>query len=191
MSREAVKSAIGVAPIVYIPNFITNPDDVFEALWDNLDWVHRTPRRREYWTNILNKDYTYGNEISGGSYVAQPSNATVDHVAALLSPVVGFDYEGCFLNGYSESRSGLEWHADISPDIDHTRPIAVVSVGGPRAIQFMKKDEHHSEKTELILESGSLLLMNAGMQDTHLHRIPKAGYEVNPRISLTYRSLKR
>ena len=30
----------------------------------------------------------------------------------------------------------------------------------------------------------------AGMQGEYYHRIPKAGYEVEPRISLTYRALK-
>ena len=40
---------------------------------------------------------------------------------------------------------------------------------------------------KLWLESGSLCLMAPGMQDTHLHRIPKASYNCGPRISLTFR----
>lgn len=43
------------------------------------------------------------------------------------------------------------------------------------------------EITKLKLAHGSLCLMHAGMQDTHQHRIPKAGFECGPRISLTFR----
>lgn len=178
------------APVTYIPNFVSNSDEVFERLWNELAWVHRTARRREYWTNKFNRSYSYGSEVSGGSYEPQPSHPVIDDVTALLVPVVGFEYEACFLNGYPEARSGLEWHADDDVNIDQSRPIAVVTVGGARAIQFKEKGAPNSDKEEVMLEPGSLLLMHSGMQDTHYHRIPKAGYVIKkPRISLTYRGL--
>jgi len=37
------------------------------------------------------------------------------------------------------------------------------------------------------LGHGSLCLMHAGMQDTHQHRIPKAGFICGARVSLTFR----
>jgi alkylated DNA repair dioxygenase AlkB len=40
-----------------------------------------------------------------------------------------------------------------------------------------------------MLSHGSLLIMPAGSQFTHRHKIPKAGRKVNPRISLTFRGL--
>lgn len=188
------------APVTYIPDFVSNPDAVFEQLWNELAWVHRTPRRREYWTNKFDAPYTYGSEMTGGSYEPQPAHPVIDMVTELLIPVVGFEYEACFLNGYPEARSGLEWHADMREEndgIDQTRPIAVVTVGGGRIIEFVEKEylpmgktAINEAKTSVMLEPGSLLLMHAGMQGTHVHRIPKAGYVIDkPRISLTYRSL--
>jgi alkylated DNA repair dioxygenase AlkB len=41
----------------------------------------------------------------------------------------------------------------------------------------------------LTLEHGSILIMKPGMQQTHQHRIPKAGFRCGPRISLTFRGL--
>ncbi len=41
--------------------------------------------------------------------------------------------------------------------------------------------------TKLKLGHGSLCLMQPGMQDTHQHRIPKAGFQCGERISLTFR----
>jgi len=63
-----------------------------------------------------------------------------------------------------------------------------VTVGGGRDIEFLDKES--GRKVRIFLEPGSLFLMKAGMQDTHYHRIPKAGFVVTkPRISLTYRGL--
>lgn len=187
MSKEKIPSAIGVTPVDYFEGFVSN-DSWFDTLWNDLDWIHRTPRRREYWTNDLSASYTYGTELSGGSYDSQPTHPIIEEVKGLLEPIVGFRYNACFLNGYSESRSGLEWHSDNSPNIDHTRPIAIVTLGEGRAIQL--KEIGGSQKYEVFLEEGSLMLMRAGCQQTHLHRIPKAGYQIKrPRVSLTFRSL--
>ena len=51
---------------------------------------------------------------------------------------------------------------------------------GKRALPVIEK---------LLLGNGSLCLMQPGMQDTHQHRIPKAGKVVGKRISLTFRGV--
>ena len=177
-----------MAPIKYIKGFIPNPDEMFETLWNELAWVNRTHRRIEYWTNIYDRPYTYGSGEGARTYEAQPTHPLVEEVKALLEPEVGFLYEACFLNGYAAKENGLEWHADDDPNIDHSRPIAVVTVGGGRDIEFMVQGDK-STKQRVFLEPGSLLLMLPGMQSTHFHRIPKAGFEAKPRISFTYRGL--
>ena len=175
------------APVSYKPGFLRDPDAAFEALWNGLDWERRTHRRIEYWTNTLDRPYTYGSGLGARTYEPRPTHPVITEVSELLHGELGFTYEGCFLNGYENSRSGLTWHADDDDKIDHTRPIAVVTVGGGRMIQFLNKAT--GEKGEQFLEPGSLLLMAPGMQDTHLHQIPKVGHEVKPRISLTFRGL--
>jgi alkylated DNA repair dioxygenase AlkB len=107
--------------------------------------------------------------VGARTYYPRESHIFVETINDLLVEIVGDRYEGCFLNGYENERDALGWHADDDPNIDHGRSIAVVTVGAGRAIQFMEKE--------------------AGMQDTHLHRIPKVGRKVEPRISLTYRGL--
>jgi alkylated DNA repair dioxygenase AlkB len=104
----------------------------------------------------------------------------------------------------------LGWHTDNDPGINHERPIAVVSFGSRRDIMvrpIVSRDPIISasrvmetatrgfdndlpETVERInLTNGSLFLMDAGMQQTHQHRIPKAGEKRGPRVSLTFRSL--
>ena len=175
-------------PVTYTPNFIADSDTVFDMLWNELDWERRefTPRR-EYWTNTFERPYTYGRDIGARTYYPRPSHVMIDTVSDKLEEYLGFRYIACFLNGYENGKDALGFHSDDDPGIDHSRPIAVVTVGAGRMIQFMEKAT--GEKGEQFLEPGSLLLMLPGMQDTHLHRIPKAGYIVKPRISLTFRSL--
>jgi alkylated DNA repair dioxygenase AlkB len=176
-------------PVDYKPGFISNPDAVFAALWAELDWERRenTPRR-EYWTNVFERSYTYGSGNGERTYEPRVTHPAIEEVSTALEAELGFKYEGCFLNGYEDASDSLGPHADDDPAIDHSRPIAVVTVGGGRDIEC--RAMIGGPKLRVFLEPGSLFLMRPGMQSTHLHRIPKAGFIVKtPRISLTFRGL--
>ncbi len=175
-------------PVTYIPNFIPNSDMVFDDLWNQLDWERRT-RRREYWTNEFNRPYSYSKNLGVRTYEARPTHPRIEEVKAALKVYLGFEYEGCFLNGYETNRDALGHHSDDDTGIDHDYPIAVVTVGQARKIEFM---ELATLKTgSQLLEGGSLLLMHAGMQQTHTHAIPKSGHNhMKSRVSLTFRKLK-
>ena len=95
-------------------------------------------------------------------------------------------FEVCFLNGYEDQKDHLGWHADDSPEMDDARPIGIISLGAEREIWFCPQDDK-AAVTRIKLEHGSLCLMLPGMQDTHFHRIPKAGFVCGERISLTFR----
>ena len=188
-----------MSPVTYIPNLISNPGDWFSRLWTELSWEQRPDApRKEYWTNTLNRSYTYGRGLGTRTYEPQPTHPLIVEGERLIQSYSNCGFEGCFLNGYEASRNWLGWHADDDPNIDHTRPIAVITVGQGRNIQFREVLEPPSETNRkgtygpvetVMLEPGSLLLMHAGMQFTHQHRIPKADFEAKPRISLTYRGL--
>jgi alkylated DNA repair dioxygenase AlkB len=101
----------------------------------------------------------------------------------------GVWFEGCFMNLYENGTDALGWHADDDPKINHEKPIAVVSLGSWRSISLRSNDKTwHAQR---ILDPGSLLMMPAGSQQTHQHKIAKASdmARATPRISLTFRSL--
>lgn len=179
---------------IYIKEFIS-PENHFKRLWDELSWEQRSDApRREYWTNTLNRSYTYGHGAGIRTYLPQETHPIIEYITEKLKDELGFVYEGCFLNGYESERNSLGWHADDDSGIDHLFPISVVSLYGDgpkngfRAIQT--KMIGYPDVTEYMLDDGSLFIMDAGMQHTHMHRIPKAGYKTKPRISLTFRKLK-
>lgn len=208
------------SPVTYIPSFGLVPEYGFRILWDELEWLNVTDRRREYWTNWWNRDYTYGKGEYARTYKAQKEHWLIGSIADAVQRETGLAYNACFLNGYETGKHALGWHADDDPAIDHKQAIAVVTlydgevcpvefvearngskmlsptvkgVPGERVLQVMPKEPKTPDNPEVetfSLGNGSLLLMGAGMQQTHLHQVPKAtGYATRPRISLTYRRL--
>ena len=184
--------------VAYYPGFVSNPNTWFSTLWQDLAWERRPDApRREYWTTLRNQPYTYGRGAGVRTYAPQPDHALIIEGRNAIAEQYGFLLEGCFLNGYETARDWLGWHSDDDPGIDHTKPIAIITVGQGRAIQFRTIIEPFGNGSKgvfgdpetLMLEPGSLCLMPAGMQFSHQHRIPKAGMAVKPRISLTYRGL--
>lgn len=186
---------------MYIKNFIadTAADRMFHELWNDLNWERRPDApRREYWTNAFNRDYTYGKGAGVRTYSAQAAHSAITLIGLelLVHQEVLTDFEGCFLNGYEGARDWLGWHSDDDPGIDHTKPIAIVTLYNdptkkPREIQIRHADGHGGwlPVESIALEHGSLYLMKPGMQFTSQHRIPKAGFECADRISLTFRGL--
>lgn len=174
-------------PIVYTPEFIKKPDLAFEALWNELDWVrHGLVPRREYYSNDIDAAYSYGKADFARVYPTQPWHPEMREIQQKVQDALGVTLEVCFLNGYEHNRDQLGWHADDSPEMDDTRPIAIVTLGAERDIMFATK--HNRDQVErLKLQHGSLCIMPAGMQETHVHRIPKADRVVGARISLTFR----
>lgn len=174
-------------PITYVPKFISNPDEVFESLKNDLAWVKRgsTPRL-EYYFNSVNVPYVYGSGQGVREYLPQPNHKEIEKILNVLEKENESKFEVCFLNRYLNQSDHLGWHADDSPEMDDNRPIAIISLGVEREIWFCPKDDK-TNVTKLKLEHGSLCLMHPGMQDTHLHRIPKASFECGERISLTFR----
>lgn len=183
------------APVAFFPDFLDEQEAAvaFVLLRDQLDWVRRDGApRSEYWTNTFDRPYTYGRDAGRRTYAAQPAHRQIDAVRAQIERETGHFLEGCFLNLYHDGSDSLGWHADDDPGIDHDRPILVLTLGAGRDIAFKPQISGAHPQT-LHLDPGSLLVMQAGMQHTHLHAIPKI--KVDPhltgaRISLTFRGLR-
>jgi alkylated DNA repair dioxygenase AlkB len=210
-----MKGKVMSAPYVYIPNAIPEGDAtrMFSALWTELDWIkHDDAPRREYWANTFDRSYTYGRGAGVRTYAPQPNHPVIDEVRVILMETGEFAtfHEGCFLNGYKDERDSLGWHTDDDPGIDHDRSIVSVTLydgpvvppnwtkaakhpnhGNPaaRSIQVMPIGGTKADVVDRPLNHGSFLIMKPGMQSTHLHRIPKAGFIARPRISMTFRGL--
>lgn len=182
------------APVVYVPGFAQSVGmdgaTVLDRLWDGLPWEQRADApRRECWMNDFDAPYTYGRGAGERTYLARPWDPIVDDLRHAINRRMDERLNCCFANGYKDETEHLSWHSDDSPEIDPARPIAVVSFGAEREICFRPIGQKGPATGRLLLQHGSLLLMLAGMQQTHQHSIPKPGRPMGRRVSLTYRGL--
>jgi len=206
------------APVRYYPRYwdlTKDPYGFAQQLWDELEWVDVAGNRREYYMSDINETYSYGSGSRVRIYQPQPWHPILKHIQEHLQEMLGVRLESCVVNGYANERHALGWHADDSPEMDNARPIAVVSYGAPREIWFRsyradaicvscgahyghslvcqdasKRVALKGDTEKLLLETGSLLVMEPGMQLTHQHRIPKCSHACDVRVSLTFRGWK-
>lgn len=177
--------------VTYTPGFLADPSKAFEALWTELAWERRgvTPRR-EYYCNEVGVPYAYGIAPFTREYKPKPWHPVILAIKTAVEAARGMKFEVAFLNGYEDGRDHLGAHADDSPEMDDDREIIIVTLLGSdkdaREIWFMP-NENMKDVYKLKLENGSMCVMAAGMQDSHKHRIPKAGFVCGPRISITFR----
>ena len=182
-------AALGfAAPVAYAPEFAT--DINFEAMDRAILWEQRVdaPRAESYYAETT-IPYTYGQGRGERTYFPHMEwSPLLAHLKARVEEALGERFELLFCNRYADARQHLGWHADDSVSVDPNRPIPVLSFGAEREIQFRENGKGDTVES-LKLKSGSLLVMKAGMQQTHQHRIPKVGHLCGPRISLTFRGL--
>jgi alkylated DNA repair dioxygenase AlkB len=185
------KRELDCIPVTYYPGCIPKSDQYFETLKSTLDWVRidKTPRS-EYYANDFNEPYTYGAKDFARTYQPQPWTGAMLRIRGMVETLIGSQFEVVFLNYYKDQSDHLGWHSDNSPEMDDGRPIVIVSFGVARDIWFAPIGDL-SDKTVLNLGHGSIAVMHPGMQDTHMHRIPKASFMCGERISLTFRGYNK
>lgn len=175
---------------IYIPGFVPKEiaDAEFARMWDELAWERRADApRREYWQNNYDMPYTYGRGAGERTYEARPWDAVVKEWMERLNDERGYKLDCCFMNGYENARDWLGWHSDNSDELNDDQPVISLSLGGERDIEI--RDMAKTFTKRFRLEHGSVFIMPPNFQDAYEHRIPKAGFNVGPRISLTYRAL--
>lgn len=136
----------------------------------------------------------YGDEPSAYTYSGTTRQALPwTHALLLLKKLVerttNRTYNSCLLNYYPNGNQGMGWHSDDEPEMHHQSGIASVSLGAER--KFVFKHKKQPQKVELMLASGSLLLMEGATQTHWLHSLPKSRKIASPRINLTFRLLTK
>src|SRR6187431_60877 len=93
------------------------------------------------------------------------------------------------LNYYRDGSDSNGWHADNEKELGTNPVIASLSLGAERNFQ-LKHNIDITQKKNIILENGSLLLMKGTTQHFWKHQIPKTAKAIGPRINLTFRIIQ-
>ena len=104
----------------------------------------------------------------------------------LASAGIG-DFNCVLANFYRSGSDSMGWHSDSEPELGPDPLIASVSLGAPR--RFCLRHKTVVDKAELLLTSGSLLVMAQGAQKNYQHSLPKMAGVGAPRVNLTFRRI--
>jgi len=131
-------------------------------------------------------DQPYIYPYSGVSKTALPWTPELLELKTLTEKLTGHTYNSCLLNLYDDGTQGMGWHADDEPQMKPGAAIASWSFGAERKFAFRHRKT--KETVSIVLEDGSLLVMEGDMQRNWQHALPKSAKVKTPRINLTFRT---
>lgn len=180
----------------YGPIFEANEaQDYFERLMAEVEWrpdevvlygKHIVTARKVAWYGDADFSYAY----SGTVKAALAWTPALLALKAEVEKVSGATYNSCLLNLYHNGGEGMGWHSDDEKTLAQEASIASVSLGAERKFCFKHRQEveHVLEPVTIMLEHGSLLVMEGATQKYWLHSLPKSAKIKEPRINLTFRT---
>ncbi|MBS1593513.1 MAG: alpha-ketoglutarate-dependent dioxygenase AlkB [Bacteroidetes bacterium] len=109
-------------------------------------------------------------------------------IRARTELLAGTTFDAVLLNYYRDQNDSVSWHDDEDRTPGKNRIVASVSIGAERVFDIRLKADHR-QKTSILLQNGSYLLMKGDFQSKYEHRIAKTTKATGPRINLTFRQL--
>ena len=182
--------------ICYFPNFLNSEkaDSFLESLRKNVPWqqdditvfgrTYAQPRLTALFGNN-EKPYSYSNIIM------QPHEFTQEllEIKNKIETKTNVVFTTCLLNLYRNGNDSNGWHADNEKELGENPVIASITLGQERFFH-LKHRTRKELKHKLLLEHGSLLLMQGETQHQWLHQIAKTKKSIGERINLTFRVIK-
>jgi alkylated DNA repair dioxygenase AlkB len=191
--------SLNVLPgVIYLPNFVSEPDETEQEVMEQVQLVQRTAAMggRSYPVPRLEAWYgSHDYRFNSHTFSAQPLPPALLALKIRLEcyfPSVNFD--GCLVNVYRDGQDSVGWHSDDEPDMGGDPIVASISLGAARDFLFRKIERTSVMASALIpnkgkvtLEHGSLLVMGRGVQSTYQHSLPKRA-NAGRRVNLTFRA---
>ncbi len=143
--------------------------------------------RLQCWMGDSGSNYGY----SGIRLSPTPWIKPVEQIRERIKSLSGCDFNSVLLNYYRSGQDSVAWHADDEAELGPDPVIASVSFGCERKFQLRPKANpcSRSDKHELLLRNGSILIMKNGIQNNWVHQVPKVKKPIDGRINLTFRTI--
>lgn len=167
-------------------------DQFYTSLMNGIEWRNDEAmmfgkkiitKRKVAWYGDSNFDYTY----SKVTKQALPWTPELLQLKEKSSELTDSSYNSCLLNLYHDGNEGMAWHSDDEKDLVDRAAIASLSFGATRKFGFKHKET--KQTVYIVLDPGSLLVMQGDTQKNWLHRLPPTTKVRTPRINLTFRSM--
>jgi alkylated DNA repair dioxygenase AlkB len=143
-----------------------------------------TTKRKVAWYGDSVYLYTYSNTTKRASAWTKD----LFELKQIVEKYAETKFNSCLLNLYHNGNEGMGWHSDDEKPLGKNNTIASLSFGAERKFSF--KHKQTKQTVSLVLEHGSLLIMKGATQSNWLHSLPKSKNMTQPRINLTFRSIR-
>jgi alkylated DNA repair dioxygenase AlkB len=165
----------------------------FDLLMQNTQWEKDeviifgkriTTKRKVAWYGDSEYLYTYSNTTKR----ALAWTKELSELKQIVEEYAEIKFNSCLLNLYHNGNEGMGWHSDDEESLGKNNTIASLSFGAERKFSF--KHKQTKQLVSLVLEDGSLLIMKDATQSNWLHSLPKSKNITQPRINLTFRTIR-
>jgi alkylated DNA repair dioxygenase AlkB len=127
--------------------------------------------------------YSYSNNL----LQTRPWTPLLNAIRAKIEGLLKYRFNSVLVNLYRNGEDYVGWHADNEPELGDRPFIASLTFGAER--QFAFRHKQSSEQGQVLLRSGSLLVMQPDFQHHWLHSIPMQKHVSRGRINLTFRKV--
>ncbi|AFL84664.1 alkylated DNA repair protein [Belliella baltica DSM 15883] len=181
--------------VIYYPSIFSEEEsnELMLSLIHNIEWKQEPiwlfgkkimqPRLTALYGD---QDVNYG--YSGITMRPNPWNETLIFIKSKIENLLKSEFTHVLMNFYRDGQDSMGWHRDNEKNLGLNPIIASVSFGTSREFQ-LRRYESKLEKKSVMLNHGSLLLMQGETQHYWEHQIPKRKKVNDPRINLTFRKI--
>ena len=187
--------------VILITDFLTLEERVayFECLKTEIQWKHEPimmfgklvmqPRLTAWYGDPASR-YRY----SGITQEPLPWTESLLKLRSKIENQVDAKFNAVLLNQYRDENDSMGWHRDNEKELGVDPIIASISLGETRRFLLRRHRDDAprkpSERQEMDLNSGSLLIMKGKSQTHWEHSLPKTSKARSVRINLTYRLIR-
>ena len=174
--------------VEYYPEWIEDPDRLFEVLMAEIAWEHHaitlfgrttpTPRLTSWFGDSA---YRYSGIVNEPAAWPKP----LAELQGRLCRELNADFNSCLANLYRDGTDSMGYHSDNEPELGPRPTIASISLGDRR--RFVLRHRATRERWNWDLGHGDLLVMRDESQSDYAHAVPKTSRAVGPRMNLTFR----
>ena len=195
-NNTPIKLALPDANITYYSSFFSPEEssEYFQILLNEIEWqeddikvfgkTYKQPRLTALY-GMNNASYRY----SGITMFPKPFNSILKEIKTKIEEITEIKFTTVLLNFYRDGSDSNGWHSDDEKELGENPLIASISLGAERTFRLRHKKDK-TQKKNLILQHGSLLIMKGETQHHWQHCIPKSKKDIKPRINLTFRVIK-
>jgi alkylated DNA repair dioxygenase AlkB len=167
-------------------------NEIFEKLKTETVWKQEGMKifgkevpfpRLTAWYAKEGKNYTY----SGLRNTPQALTPLLEMLKDNCEVVAKTPFNSALLNYYRQGSDSMGWHADNETELGPNPVIASLTFGASRKFQFKHRTVPKSTQN-IVLNHGSLLIMQGSTQHHWLHQVPKSTSS-GVRINITFRNI--